>query len=922
MEKQLKYELMEYSSAQSEAIYLRKPLTVAELKRTYPNLKGVVFEFRRSAFEPLRYDHQAYLMEVLQAFDFQEVTIDSVGRLTHLPDTLWKPSLKKLDLARHHCTFPVQPPPGFKNNLDAISLHGSSYIDPSIFDTPSLKQVEVSNYAGDLRGLAKAVNVEKLFLMGCDLRALDFSRLARLERLELNRSSELEYLPDFSTLRNLADLCLSSLPQLRALPEGMNNLTKLYKIRFYHLGNPESPKVPFVLPVLPHLEMLDIANCNFDYSHSENIETPENTAKTGFSGILSKVFNREDVSKNDASAKMPALKSLRFMDAFAQSIPEFMFAPSLEQCWFLTVPELRELPAAFWQCTRLKQFSLSGNSMANFGMSWQVFPDLETFTVETSGACGQLPDFGKANTALNSISVKVAERAGLPDSWCECPGLHTLTIEAKPGELPAAWHHFPALKNLKIRWIDGAPIFIRKEIALLPNLQALRIECQNPGRDMKLVQTLNTTLTKFSAEPRTRLVFGHLLLENPEKAAPYSDAFKTDFLQAVNIGSSPLKQVIWDNLYLLNPDRTAFSALRQFEQKSLFIAGGTRVKKADYKEKLEGMGVKIVAKLSSDVDFILVGNAFPDLPEGFWAKPHWFCSEMELDTVLKEYQPGFMQTLPENDLEALRRLIWSNDPANERVVLEMLKKGGIPDAVIPDLVVVAKTSADQAVRNDFRKLLKAKAPEDLRAVLSDTRDLDKIIERFRHGYVKRPVGVSQVVVAHYYRTKNKELLPEFFRHRESLDNPYRAAIFQEWYPALLKRPHYISIQEFLLSQSELEHLLNAPAVQGVLKRLLVRCAGDALPAALFRHTTLEELKITTDSAHLPEAVGELKRLKNLEVNGKNLRSLPDSLLQVKSLKSLRFCSSLNREDWEISQALQESRSGNHWMQQLRFDYLD
>lgn len=922
MERQLKYELMEYSGSQTEATYLRKPVPAVELKQKFPNLKGIVFEFGRSAFEPQRYDHQAYMMEVLQVFDFQEVKLNSVGRLTHLPDTLWKPSLKKLELPYYKCPFPVQPPPGFKNNLGAIALRGSTYIDPSIFDTPSLKQVEVSYYAGDLSGLAKALNVEKLLLMGCNLHSLDFSRFTRLTQLELNRGGELEYLPDFSALRNLTDLCISSLPQLRALPEGMNNLTQLQKIRFYQLGNPESPKVPFVLPVLPHLNMLDIANCNFDYSQTENIGIPENSTKPGFSGILSKVFNREPALANDFSEKMPVVKTINFMDTFAQSIPEFMLAPSVE-IFRLALPEIRQLPATLEQCTRLKQFTLSCNSMADFGTGWQVFPDLETFAVETSGSCGQLPDFGKANTALTSISIKVAEQVSLPDSWCECPGLHTITMGAKPGELPAAWDHFPALKNFTIRWINGEPIFIRKEVALLPNLQALRLECQNPGRDLKLIQTLNETLTKFNTAPRIRLVFGHLLLENPEKAGPYSDDFKTDFLQAVNIGSGPLKQIIWDNLRLLNPDRTAFSTLHHFQGKTLFIAGGTRLKKADYKEKLEAMGVKIVAKLSPDVDFILVGNAFPDLPEGFWGNLHWFCGEIEMDTVLKEYQPGFMQNLAEPDLEALRRLIWSNDPANERLVLEMLKKGGIPDAVIPDLVVVAKTSADQAVRNDFRKILKAKAPEDLRAILSDTRDLDKVIERYKYAYQKRPVGVSQVVVAHYYRSKNKELLPDFFRYRESLSNPYRAALFQDWYPLLLKRPHYISIQEFLLTLVELEQLLNEPAVDGALKRLWIRCAGEVLPASIFRHTTLEELKITTDCEHLPEAIGNLKRLKNLEVNGKNLRSLPDSLMQIKGLKSLGFSSSLNREDWEISQALQESRgSGNHWMQQRVFDYLD
>jgi len=920
MEKQLRYDFIEYSGSHSEALYLRKPLTVSELKRTYPNLKGLVFEFGRSAFEPLRYDHQAYMMEVLQAFDLQEVIIDSVGRLTHLPDTLWKPSLKKLDLARHNCPFPVQPPPGFKNNLESIALRGSTYTDPAIFNTPTLRHVEISGCKGDLAGLEKALNLESLYLSGVEAGALDFSRFTRLERLRLFALQDTEYLPDFSALHNLKELRMSTISRLRALPSGLEKLHKLEGLWFQSLGNPELPKMHFYFSGLLNLTTLEISNCNFDYSQTENIEIPENTTKTGFSGLLSKVFHRDEVSKNDVLEKMSVLKSVTFIDLFAQSIPEFLLAPSVEKFHFIFLG-LRELPGAFWQCTRLKHFNISSNSMANFGTGWQVFPDLETFSVETSGSCGQLPDFGKANSALNSLAIKAPELNNLPDSWCECPALHTLTLDGKTGELPKSWENFPSLNNLKIRWITSEPIFIRKEIALLPNLQALRIECQNPGRDMKLVQTLNATLTKFNAEPRTRLVFGHLLLENPEKAAPYSDAFKTDFLQAVNIGSSPLKQVIWDHLYLLNPDRTAFSALRQFEQKSLFISGGTRVKKADYKEKLEAMGVKIAAKLSPDVDFILVGNACPDLPEGFWARPHWFCSEGELDKVLKEYQPGFMQTLPENDLEALRRLIWSNDPANERVVLEMLKKGGIPDAVIPDLVVVAKTSADQAVRNDFRKLLKAKAPEGMRAVLSETRDLDKILERARYPY-QRPPGVSQMVVAHYYRTKNKALLPDFFHYRESLENPYRAALFQDLYPSLLQRPHYLSLNRMLFSEEELNQILSAPALQGVLKRLQIRCAGEALPAALFKHLTLDELKIHTDIAHVPEAISDLKRLKNLEVSGKNLRSLPDSLIQIKSLKYLLFCSSLNREDWEISQALQDARGGNGWMQQRGFDYYD
>ncbi len=48
--------------------------------------------------------------------------------------------------------------------------------------------------------------------------------------------------------------------------------------------------MPFVLPALPHLDMLDIANCNFDYSKTKNIGIPENIAKNGFWKKFAKRF--------------------------------------------------------------------------------------------------------------------------------------------------------------------------------------------------------------------------------------------------------------------------------------------------------------------------------------------------------------------------------------------------------------------------------------------------------------------------------------------------------------------------------------------------------------------------------------------------------------------------------------------------------
>lgn len=884
MQHQLKFDFLEYSSNHSEAVYLRQPLTAAELRQRFPRLRGIEFDFSRSAFAPLRFDHQAMFAEILKGYDFEEIRLTSAGRVGFLPDSLWKPSVKSLYI---NCrgNFEARPPRGFENHLQDIYLQSFTAIDEAVFDTPTLETVNIHNFQGSLRGLERARNLKKLNISGC--RAdFDLRLFSKLESLELVTDPHLETLPNLSDLKNLREIRLGNLPGLKSLPGGLDVLLMLEKLTFSSLGHAEKPNLPFAPGQLLALKSLNLQNCRFDFA-------PEKTR-----------------------AAFPELEELTLYDEVLAELPDVFCSKKLRNA-YLNLAKIEVLPAAFWRCENLENIGGTLPEMADFGSGWQAFSGLKKADLVSGKPVRRWPDFGENNLELAQISLKSPEIGQLPEGWNGCPALAEIRMEGNSAKIPAAWAGFPALRRLSMSNPQGR-IFLPGEIALLPDLEKLYVREVHgrPRPQAELIEGLHPLLAKLQVPTAQRLVLGHLLFENLENAPEYDNSMKNNFLQTVNIGSSALKQVIWDNLNLLNPDRAMFPETFDFSGKTVFAAGATKRKKTDYKEKLTALGAVWQSKITAETQVILLGDACPDLPPGFWDAPHWFCTEPKLEQVLKNAQPGFMQVLETGDLQNVRRLIWSNDPANERVVLEMMKNGGVPDDLIPDLVVVAKTSREDAVRNGFRNLLKAIVPPYYRAILSDSRDLMKVFQRF-YGKLPMPEAeYSQMLVAHFQRSG--EGLDHFFGLRASVESPFREMMIRVIWPKLLERSHYLDARRYLLSGEEAERLLNEPVFRGNLKRLTLNFSGAAFPNAMFQHTTLNEIEIYCyDCIDLPEAIGNLTRLKVLWVNGRDLRALPDSLATLKSLKRASFSSALGPEIL-VSESVKTALEGRIWLQKASF----
>ena len=870
---EISYDNLEYSGPRSEGIYLRKPLTASELRQKFPRLRGIVFEFRYTAFEPQRIDHQALFDDILENIALEEIRMSSRGRATRLPDAAWKPTLRSLQVM----DFDIRPPVGFQNKLEKISLQNCPSIAPVIFKTPTLESFSAGQIAGKLEGLEQAKQLKALVLSNFDWQAFDFdfSNFPNLETLTLENAPNLERLPSLAPLRNLRLLRLSNLPALQIFPAGIEHLKALETVHFRRIGNPAAP-LELAFEELPNLKFLDLSEPNLD-----------------------------QFSKNGFLGKMPRLERLNFWDESVEAVAPQIFAENLTEI-YLHGQKLRGLPPTFFKCRNLRRVQFSLRTLGEPGESWRVFSELENFQVNVSEP-SDLPDFGENNSKLLSIEVSAPEIEHFPASWGEC-ALTNLKLKGNLERLAGDWAGF---ENLFALHLEAAshPVFLPRNVALLPRLENIRINYDNSrsADALKFLLDLPKILTRFNIAPAQRLVFGHLLLENLADAAAYSDEFKNDFLQAVNVGSEPLKRVIWENLRMLNPARQPFSNLENLAGKTIFIAGGTRRKKSEYKEKLAEIGLQIVPKLTAATEIVLLGDGFPtDLPEDFWAVPRWFCAETDLDPLLKNAQPGFLQTLPTDERQNLRQLVWSSDPANERLILEMLKNGGVPDEFIPDLVVVAKTSRENAVRTGLRNLLKplAGAVPYLK-VLSDSRDLLKIAQRLSYSSIEPGLDVAQLLVAHFRRSG--EGLDLFFRFAQSLQNPFRAEMFRQVLPKFLARAHYLDTLGNHLSAGELDEILSNPVFAGNMKRAKISLLGEHLPEKLLLHAkTLNDLEIyASGCAALPAWIGDLAKLKNLSGHFQKLTVLPDELAALKNLKTGHIYTGTPRSELQVSESVLE-----------------
>jgi hypothetical protein len=869
-----KFEFLWYYSGNStEAVYLNKPMPARELKTRYPNLKAVRIEFGKTDFKPLRVNHDAYLADLVNTLDLEEIFIERGNRLTTIPPALWKPSLRLLSIQRSDGDPILEVTPLPSVHLEELEVDGlNCAVDPGLLCLPTLKKLHVTHVTHPLSDLHQASDLRELRLSDSSVPlSIELERLPNLESIQLTNVAFDNPTLRFSNLKKLKHLYLRTCV---CMPVGIGELDALQHLDLSDIQTPSEQSFSVRFDVLDQLQRVLVKNCNVAYTHF-----------LGEMPVLETIDLSTSITpKPQPDARLFTSEKLEWVMLTGFRLPEKLHRTQCIKKLNLSNADFAQ-DETFLSC--FQEIEIRETSSISC-FPWQRLHNLRSFSCHQAHFNGSLPDFGSSNTELQSIELRaITDAYALPDSWNQCPQLYSLDLIELPLKALPAWNGFSALKRIRI--LRCPDLKLRKEILLWRNLSHVYLDNDFlPDKHTYLEEVARITSDE-SLSDEAKLVLGALVFEGSMEVLKI-DNYKQALLQSLRSRSPRFKQLVWQQIHLLNPGQKRV-AIDDLRQKSIGILGKLHNSKSYYKEKLTALGCDYLPKVDSHTPVVVVGEEF-DLPDNFPGKEQWFLPEVMLEQIIQESVPGYMQSLPADELHNLRKLLWSTSVENERIVVEMVKGGGVSDAIIPDLLVVAKTSKDAGVKAALKKLLKAKLNAGGQKILSHTSNIraNSLAYLLREYASYGPdIDVSQMAVTFDKRESGN--FSAFFSVEAGKQNPYRQELFTQVYPQFLVRPHYVDMR-WRFTSAEIAFILSHENLRNKLKRLILgNCnLAEIMPALLLHAPTLEDLQYETDEPELPQAIGEFRKLKMLAIHADAFHTLPAALLSLTKLRELRVYS--------------------------------
>lgn len=156
-----------------------------------------------------------------------------------------------------------------------------------------------------------------------------------------------------------------------------------------------------------------------------------------------------------------------------------------------------------------------------------------------------------------------------------------------------------------------------------------------------------------------------------------------------------------------------------------FLDGTFTEMRNTIKAKLKTMGVQVKTSFDVSVTHVILGKNPPDGWQLIAENDLQYLTEHQLYPLLKEVGAEDLFLLQEEKsgevqmADNLKMMLTSPDANTVQVALMMLKKGGLPEQLIEELLLVAKTNEDVKVRAEARKLLLIQAPPEWAELIKD-----------------------------------------------------------------------------------------------------------------------------------------------------------------------------------------------------------
>ncbi len=874
-----------------EMVALAHPIAAAEVKRRCPHVKAVVFDTNTAAFQGKDFDLYAYLETFLaESPDLEYISIAS-SILDRLPSNIIQLPLIGLEL--HNCVALTNLPeilPQLKHletiHLGAIALE----LGEAFYQLPYLQSLVLHGTTLlDIHHLVNCTELRYLEIRRSGIVSLpNISQLKQLKTFICSDAPHLEALPELKGLECLEWLNLNNLPQVKSIPDQFQGLTALKRVNLIRLGTKEMPiELPTSINQVPTLEYLNIS--------------------TIWTQQLPLLDEQLQGLKEIYLSDLPLIKTL------PESIGNISH---LERLSISRCPNLVSLPKTLGDLRHLKYCHLEdlpittleierGAEASPLNLTLRDLAQLRNIDQKLLRECKQLiqlaiidcplletfPTLSASNESLKVLHLKNCPKlTELPESIGDCEVLDYFRLDAVG--LKTLPQRFTALHSLtKIEILNCKDLtYLPTAIAEFPHLEILDLRRSKHLLHEGVVQARDIfpiDAEKYKLDDAQQKAVLYWLLNNHRHETLSLDIRKAS-LTILGLPHEDLRLLILKHIWRMNPNQISFTDIELKQGATVHILGQTEGKKADLRKDLEDLGLTYKTRWSKGIDYVLVGKK-PKIPANFWEKPRFLLTEVELAAVKKEKLPNLLQPVEiVNDfVSQLYPLLWSIKSEDELKALKLAKDNGLPELLHPAFIVVAKTSPDKKVRADYRKFLKGRLNDAEQKVLTDRNKMDlKKHESyvFLSNYVSNTF-ITSMIVTHYKRSGL--FLDLFFRYDDG-NSPFRADLFQDLLPTLLKKTKYLNLHHGL-TEKEITYVLNLPQFKGVLERLVIRSPHlKSLPKSILQHSSLKILEIGNNfqATKLPDALFSLEKLHELRLYWYKLKEVPASVQALKRLKLL------------------------------------
>jgi len=845
-----------------EHLNVEHPMDLSGYLQRLPKLRSAKFTFNKSAYKKA-FDQEAQLIHFLENTQLTRLEIFGSSQLTELPEVLRQHPLRSLKISNcPNITSLAEILPHLEE-LVVLSIRGKSIDLGERFPIlPKLKKLSLElKEVSSLRQLSLCYKLEDLFLNGLNVETLpeDISRLQNLKKINFSRLENLKTLPSFAAAENLEILHLIVLPSMIQMEVDFSQMQKLQDFKIVHVGKKQGTFIfPDSLSECKSLKNLTLVSIPIPTLPRE----------------LGKLHSLENISLTDLPIEeipeifkdMPELNYLQISDcARVEKIPKsIQYLKALKYFQIKGLPNLETLELDFYPLENLESLTIENCLiLKKVDPSLAQNTQIKKISLTTLPQLNELPPLGRRNLRLEQLGMRdLPKLTSLPVTFTALPALTQISAFAVGIEsLPNGMDTLKTLSRVEL-YAENLS-HLPPEIANINTLNRFTLGTNFTKKDEKIlsIQDLYPNLNKLEGNEVKRAIL--YWIGNGYTVLPLTNELKENTFNALNWSVKNLHLLLLSRIHYFNVDQQKITAKNLTKNKKVWINGTLAGNKTIFKKKLKELGLKVETRFSDKTDLVVMGKK-PQIPEGIFTRPLQFVAQLEMEEIFKVESPGLLQKedVPADFIYNLQQLLWSADPQNEAVALELVKANGLPESVEEDFLLVAKICKDKNLKNRIRTFLKGRVSEAKQKAIT-TGSAPFSIEKLSR--VLPPESLAKMYYAEFRRTKNAD--PNFFRHDDGT-HPGRAEMFQGLRHEFVKNYGFVK-NHLPLLEEEYNLVFSQPAFLGNLKRVRINLRNcTKIPAGMLAHIdTLKKLELTIDEKFAVDSIYALSKINALHLNG-------------------------------------------------------